>query len=515
MVDGPLRGFNTEKINKLISFLEASRDDIPIPSMDVPIRANLNPTDRFQALSTALIDLKRLKTALRKTADVIENAIVNVEEEAIPLSLQCGIRTLPGETIQRIFELACEGGNGQDPGPHHKFPIKLSHINRRFRSLALQAPYIWANLSTQLTAEGLRAFITRSKSVDLSIYIYDSSDAHGSGHGEPPLEDFLHTIIQHKERWSEFQYHRYSTNSDYGYSHPALDAYRSLKLPRLQSLAYKKYNFCSIWEGSHRRQPRTFFASWTMPKLYRFQGRNSPVPFKGIGKTLTTCTLHFASDGEDDARNLYGSLEALESIPQLKHLTLKLSDECKCSDAPLVRSILLRQLVSFEIDLAEALDWNLLTNLLSVLKMPMLLHMSAIVKVRGGDGDLISFAIMSAAQEYPKLTTFALEATHMIFHDSVLVSLAESLPSLHEVSFRGLGLCEGNFLGRRQPPSWRSLRVEGLGLADQKGVKKLVELMAKGPHWDDFRFYFVDRSGVSQVLPGLRLLLGDKLHYES
>ncbi|TDL24461.1 hypothetical protein BD410DRAFT_89961 [Rickenella mellea] len=509
-------GVDTERKNPLISFLshvEASRGSISTASlMDVSTYANLNPSEKFQALCTTLSDLKKLKTALRKTSEIIECAIVNFKEETLPLSLQCGIRTLPDKIIERILELACEGGNPQTPGPHHKFPILLSHISRRFRSLALQAPHIWANLSSQLSREGLKKFLARSRSVDLGVYIYDASDDYDQD-ARLLLKDFLKIVIQHKDRWSELQYHRFGINSVHGYSHPAFAAHRNLKLPRLQSLTYEKYEFCSMWEGRHRDLPN-FFASWSMPKLCRFDGRNSSVQYRGISKSLTSCTLHFATDDEDDERNLHGSLEALSSISQLKHLVLKLSDHYKCNDAPLVGTILLQQLVSFKIDLKEDVESNSLTSLLSVLKMPRLIDMSAIIDIRSSNGDLIHYAITDAATRCSTLQKFTLEATNMVFRESVLWMLALQLPSLHEVILRGHGLCEGRFC-HDQPPNWRSLRVESISLWDQKGLIKVVELMAKGRHWNDFRLHLVDCGGLSPVIPKLRILLGNKLHYET
>ncbi len=91
----------------------------------------------------------------------------NQRTSAIISNLSKGIVSLPDELLPIIFELAVqeEGCMGATQA------IRLSHVSRRFRDIALEDRNLWTTMRSNASKEELETFVCRS-GTDMNIYMF-------------------------------------------------------------------------------------------------------------------------------------------------------------------------------------------------------------------------------------------------------------------------------------------------------------------------------------------------------
>lgn len=204
------------------------------------------------------------------------------------------ISRLPNELLAFIFEAA------------RSYALYLSHVNRRWRCVALQSPSLWRNIHLpNQSFDEIVEYLNRSHPLSLIITI-DVDD------GDFFNRQAFAMIVKHVSRWHSFDI--YSTNQD------ALDGIsadlRDLSAPRLTRLSIKLLHYEDGRIDNHK---------WCIPM---FKG-GAPLHTVHIrGFTISRALLPTAAivDLKLDIRDIstrcmdYG---ILASMPNLRILTLQ------------------------------------------------------------------------------------------------------------------------------------------------------------------------------------------------
>ena len=161
--------------------------------------AQANGSDRQnkEVLGPALADVSRLcdrvkamGKALNDLSQSLERKVNTLKAELHPSFLHHGIRSVPDETLEQIFSiLVHETGDKPRLDP----ALVLSHVNSRFRRIALRRTSLWSCLSSRMTKYQLDNHIERAKACPLSAVMVESR-------GER-LEQFSNLIAEHASRW--------------------------------------------------------------------------------------------------------------------------------------------------------------------------------------------------------------------------------------------------------------------------------------------------------------------------
>ncbi|KLO04811.1 hypothetical protein SCHPADRAFT_744550 [Schizopora paradoxa] len=142
-------------------------------------------SDEVQRLSSRFNDLA---TALKKESDAL-GAILH----------KCGIALLPDEVLTTIFEMVVELTGPEDTKlASHKWKtsIRLSHINRRFRSIMLACPNFWTNMNSSLQMAA--ACLQRTKGLPLSVELMICDQR---GTDSRTFEPILAELLPVTEQW--------------------------------------------------------------------------------------------------------------------------------------------------------------------------------------------------------------------------------------------------------------------------------------------------------------------------
>ncbi|KLO08065.1 hypothetical protein SCHPADRAFT_932008 [Schizopora paradoxa] len=110
--------------------------------------------------------LQRLSSTLNELAVAAKEQIDAFGD----VSRKCGIALLPDEVLATIFDFAVEHWK------KWKMAVKLSHVDRQFRSVALESPRLWTQMSSR--GEMVKTCFSRTKGlpleVDLHVHCYHS-----------------------------------------------------------------------------------------------------------------------------------------------------------------------------------------------------------------------------------------------------------------------------------------------------------------------------------------------------
>ncbi|TDL17715.1 hypothetical protein BD410DRAFT_794014 [Rickenella mellea] len=115
-----------------------------------------------------------------------------LETHCRTLALEAGIKRLPDEVLSMIFEL---GHLGATPCA---FALRVSHVCRRFRGIALSTPCLWTKVSPGYSLDQTHSFLSRSGQVGLDICI----PWRASLGGEDKYDDILRILGSESHRWT-------------------------------------------------------------------------------------------------------------------------------------------------------------------------------------------------------------------------------------------------------------------------------------------------------------------------
>jgi hypothetical protein len=189
---------------------------------------------------------------------LVDKTSPQVANRLVPIS------RLPPEILVIIFEA---NQPGQDDFGywelHHRFndqylnyelpPIIIaSHVNRRFRAVAIHTPGFWTNVYFTLAMPPglLDAFLERSAPCSLSIWLRDIN----SDLVKATMEDVLEKIIPHSTRWHLFS----AVVSNFKFLKPLVLSFRGLNAPRLKVLKLGQRDDHGTIIGEGLRNPDFF-----------------------------------------------------------------------------------------------------------------------------------------------------------------------------------------------------------------------------------------------------------------
>ncbi len=123
--------------------------------------------------------------------------------------------------------------------------VALSHVCRLFRTIAIDTPELWVNVSNLQTKEELDVYLQRSKQVGLGIHLliddpkYNFKDFDANVRAVAVPRDFMNAVLPLAHRWVGFEFKTGKWIHFFTDSVPKdLSALcKGLKLPRLRSLS--------------------------------------------------------------------------------------------------------------------------------------------------------------------------------------------------------------------------------------------------------------------------------------
>lgn len=198
------------------------------------------------------------------------------ESKSIIVARMCGLATLPDELFAEILFLSAMDDSGSINVKHS---LHLSHVNQRFRRLALATGNLWTTIT--LTSRCSTAFVAAciSRSGDRLLDILATVDI-SSQASEGRLSDFIFCITPVAHRWQSLQF-----DFEYGPGRQRREVIRNmggvlatlnhLSLPKLQRLEIKHKSSLSplvdfgnlLPQGVSLLAKPFFGATWSVPKL--------------------------------------------------------------------------------------------------------------------------------------------------------------------------------------------------------------------------------------------------------
>ncbi|TDL30181.1 hypothetical protein BD410DRAFT_780723 [Rickenella mellea] len=472
------------------------------------IKGSEDRVDEHEAKLAALKNLKALRNAQQLILRATESKIFCLQKETSMTTLQRGIHSLPDDVIREIFETGHYGLS--EPRYRYgseSYPVNLSRVNRRFRTIAMDTPQIWSRLSNALTADQLEYRIEQSKFTGLTIIIMVHLD---EDQYACTVAEFLKIITPFCHRWHHFEYvvgePDRTEDVYFGYTYRALLDYPHLDLPHLTSFLWQK---CGYDQWVDNPYVQAFCKLWNMPKLASFEGLNVLINPLMTVYNLVSVTLEFHADHQKEW-DLDDTLAALASSTRLAYLCITFARIAPSPPNFQLPPTLLQNLVSFTIKLLKKVDEQFVFTFLSALKMPVLTAMWITLDL-APQMNHVRFIreVISTSRSHPKLQKFGLDITgfeHSILWNLVL-TLGRLLPSLREVTLRGHGLClsAGHL---HSPVAWQLVRLRGF---DKKSCEMFCMMAFTDAHWGSCKIDVEDERNLSaEVVHNL----GDRLVYE-
>ncbi|KAF8264480.1 hypothetical protein EI94DRAFT_466671 [Lactarius quietus] len=248
------------------------------------------------------------------------------------------ISSLPPEVFTAIFSLACFPGTsslGGEPD-HHLVPLRISHVCRRWREIALNQPLLWSHVGfSDLSPVGVTEILARAKSVPLYL--------------EADFRDYRRDDIRFSTFQKELQarvprVRRLIIGAEPSQIHSTLERLVS-PAPTLEYLTLSSRGRRPRTIGSaHLFPPDTLFDG-SAPRLCRLELHNYGINWKSsLLKGLKYLVLDTISYPD-----LAVWLGALDEMPQLKTLTLHWTSPNAPFQLAVERTITLPSLTSLDI----------------------------------------------------------------------------------------------------------------------------------------------------------------------
>ncbi|KAH8110783.1 hypothetical protein DFH11DRAFT_1618652 [Phellopilus nigrolimitatus] len=264
-----------------------------------------------------LRNLERSRDALFSLFQSADQKIANLRQQV--QQTQCYVQKLPNELLTLTFKLVHGTFGAED------IEIALSHVCKRFRTIALNIPTLWTRISDIMCPQWIKTRLSRSKQVGLLVEIRRSK-------WDEQIDSFMSEVLPLAERWLEFRLFATELDEyDDELNTQLRERYADLELPNLQKLQiyadglvdddgdFIEYCFCDI----------DFYDSWDMPSL-RGMETSHHIPF-GLHLNqgplpLTTFHFSFNRDSNFAISDFFGSHGFLEQLPDLQYLSLELGD---------------------------------------------------------------------------------------------------------------------------------------------------------------------------------------------
>ncbi|TDL14689.1 hypothetical protein BD410DRAFT_902939 [Rickenella mellea] len=240
-------------------------------------------------LRQALDDAKICMAALNHVQGQLRRRIKSLQKACLPMTLDEGMKSLPGEVLAQIFE------SGHYMTDNRMFGKRVSHVCQYFRQVSLRTPLLWSRISDFYSEDQFDAFLSRSGHADLDVSIACADQELRSAFG------FIQRLRPHSDRWTQLRI---------AYKHLASEealiptnAPPSLQLPRLQHI-YNDYYID--------------LSSWDLPSLSHIHGYD----FALLPKHKFMSQVTFFEWYTDEIEPLCELLESIYSMTNLQFLSL-------------------------------------------------------------------------------------------------------------------------------------------------------------------------------------------------
>ncbi|KAH8116537.1 hypothetical protein DFH11DRAFT_1217804 [Phellopilus nigrolimitatus] len=253
--------------------------------------------ENLMTRKATLRHVKDLRTTLNDLLVMSEKTINDLQADLQPLVLEHGMKSIPDDVLSLIFHHYVNLGRSTS-GVN---PVIISHVCRRFRSLALGLPELWATLPLGPDLDKFQVYLSRSRQSGLTVNLRQKH-----------CESHLQALAALSQRWTKF-----STDVNKRWERELEETFGSLQLHCLESLVLS----FEIGEIA----TKSFYSEWSMPRL-RHLCAYFGLPVLPAIPSLTSCTLFFDCSFLTHKLNLVCLPKFLQSIPSLERLSLVLAN---------------------------------------------------------------------------------------------------------------------------------------------------------------------------------------------
>lgn len=257
----------------------------------------LKDATSIQYFVDSLRQLKKLEDTLTTFLGDLHSHIEETTERHRSQILEHGISSLPDTVLMLIFELGRETGYKYQGWME---PVRLSHVNKRFRRIALATPRLWSTLSNSQSAAVRQVLLQRSKAVDLTFYINDPSLP--PSRSRQHFTEFLEFLLPLTPRCGRFEYFQE------GY-HDAEDDFKNAELRRiLAGVSFPKLTYLFVGSWGLDRLVRSekyldFYRTWHTPSLRHVSAYNT-LPCSTSPVDVVSCDIEIVNHDELDDSEL-------------------------------------------------------------------------------------------------------------------------------------------------------------------------------------------------------------------
>ncbi|TDL16658.1 hypothetical protein BD410DRAFT_831959 [Rickenella mellea] len=374
-------------------------------------------SENILRLLNPLRRLIRQKQLIDKLHAKLDTKIQSLRQECLPLLMEDGIRRIPNEILVNIFRI------GHRSTRNYSFLISVTHVCRRFRSLALQESSLWTGIKVtpRYNTDKILAFIDRSRQQDLDV----TFTIGGYGlHAE--RADFPDAFQASSLRWTSF-------HTDSGsFQYIPVD----LPLSRVRKLYF--VNESSEYVNN---------IPWMLPGLQGFVGLNAIPKFCCTTPLLTECMLAFSKRfiQASEFMNCLAQLLSIENLQLVFQNTTPL-DHNSMAAAPLtlmpaVQTLHVTMEVEDDVRLVKALLSRLVMANMSRLIIGCQDVKDAVTVLKPlysryprvfGTPRIIGLNISSAKDV--DITAIILEPLHCVCHLSIIIPHAKVITTLASYS---------------------------------------------------------------------------------
>ncbi|KAH8107516.1 hypothetical protein DFH11DRAFT_1549449 [Phellopilus nigrolimitatus] len=383
--------------------------------------------------------------------------------------------------------------------------VSLSHVSRRFRTVALSLPRLWSHVSDIQGLEEIQTFLMRSKKTGLSIELGHCLKPEGGGY--LTFTDFLQNVADHSGRWREL------TLSFPLWGADAFDNALA-HCPCLHSLRFLSVGFSTndeavdLWDLDEIIQE--LFGAWHTPNIVELQAR--VIPNESFGTTLRKCKFDLDEDVVPEIYRLPLFLDqkrlthlhisfrgffeddlevAPFRLPCLLYLTFEISESCPDIIAGLMKKLISPRLSSLSLEILDDVQVNdgqiWLETLLGRECLVSLQKFSIVMDVSEEAIGTISFHAL--LEGLPNIRHLSIEASNQSLIFSERSELGSyDLPHLHL-------------------PHLRTLCLKNCRHLEESALKGLFDIGGFADKWKHFkRLEIADcplltRRGVSSIVP--------------
>ncbi len=450
---------------------------------------------------------------------------------SITSSLTKGLTSLPDDLLPLIFEFATPPGEGSS-----RQAVWLSHVSRRFRSIALETRCLWTTFDGNATAEELDAFITRSGNHrDLDIVIHGTMS-------NGKLHDFLDVCLPMASHWSTLTV---ASSNDLD-TLSTVDAVLQcmfdcrppdeLVFPQLHTLRLKQRRPIADTGVNTWTTAEKFVPNWTTPALCVIQCDEYIPRFSQSYAALRVFSTSVSLVTDEYPTQFEDLLLFIASASGITTLDLTICTIVNFTQSLLLTNTSCPSITSLTLEFPSLFlsggTTELLYPLMHSLDLPNLETFSASVEIRYDDLvddpehsyalDHVLFSLLGPGN-HPSLTSLSVELkpTDAVkdwrwrsVENRVLDIPLHEIPQVATLSVKTFTKIKFSRLGvvaNGDCSALRELRLHECKRLDVEAIERVIESLKEVKAWDALRSLKLERCGMDLGYEDLVKMTGDKM----